>query len=84
MNIITKKYIGNIGWSTNTKHIIIVGECDCDKFEGIHSHSDPYAACKPNLGTHYHIGPVTQIKHVEPTIENITCKTCLESLQGAK
>lgn len=81
MNIITKRYIGNIGWSGAAKHIILVGECDCDKFEGIHSHSDARALCKPNTGMHYRIGPVTQIKHVEPTKENVTCKKCLEGLK---
>lgn len=84
MNIINKNYIGNIGWSGNTKHIVVVGECDCEKFEGIHSHSDPYTACKPNTGMHYRIGGVTQIKHVEPTTENVTCKNCLSRLVEAK
>lgn len=80
MNAIAKRYIGNIGWSTNTKHIVIVDECDCDKFEGVHSHTDPYAVCKPNTGMHYKIGPVTQVRHSEPTTDNITCKKCLENL----
>lgn len=77
-------YIGNIGWSTNTKHIVWVQECKCDKFEGTHSHSSPWAACKPNTGMHYRIGPVTQVRHTAPTAENITCKACLKILEERK
>jgi len=81
MNITNKRYIGYLGWSGNSVHIISVGECDCEKFEGIHSHSDPYAACKPNTGMHYRIGVVNRIRKVEPTKENVTCKNCLEHLK---
>lgn len=84
MNITTKRYIGNIGWSGSTKHVVIVGECDCEKFEGIHSHSDPYALCKPNRGMHYRIGPVTQVRKIEATTENVTCKACLKQMQPAE
>ena len=78
--ITLKSYIGNIGWSGNAKHIVIVDECTCEKFEGVHSHTDAYAICKPNLGYHYTIGGVTQIKKIAPTLENITCKSCLRRI----
>lgn len=80
-----KEYIGKIGWSGTSTHIVFVDECDCEKFEGTHSHADPYAGCKQNLGMHYRIGPVTQIKRVEPTTANVTCKQCLKyyKLDGA-
>lgn len=84
METTIKYYIGNIGWSGTAKHMVRVDECNCEKFDGTHSHSDAYAVCKPHLGMHYRIGAVTQLRKVKATAENVTCKQCLEVVKRVK
>lgn len=70
---ISKVYTGNIGWSSPTKHAVHVNEHeDGNSFSGT-----PHALCAPNTGMHYRIGGITQLKRVQATHENVTCKKCL-------
>lgn len=75
METITKRYVGRLGWSTNTKHVIVVDELvDGSGYKG-----EPYAICKPFTTRHYRIGAVNAIQRVDPT-GRITCKDCLRRM----
>lgn len=74
-----KLYIGNKGWTGKTVHAIRV-EVNDDGSVNMHNGQNN------NLCYQWEttVRPVTNLKKVEATTENVTCKNCLKHLQGAK
>lgn len=79
MNSTYKTFIGNKGWTGKTVHAVSV-----EVFEdgSINMHN----GTNNNLCYNYEstVRPITNLKKVQATTENVTCKNCLKHLQGNK
>lgn len=77
MNTINKLYIGNKGWTGKTVHAIEVEEDENGK---VNMHN----GMNNNLCYQWEttIRPITNLKKVQATVDNVTCKNCLARLEG--
>ena len=79
METTTKYYIGNKGWTGQTVHAISVQENEAGDFVG-------YNGTNNNLCYFWEttLRPITNLKKVKATKENVTCKNCLKALERRK
>lgn len=74
-----KLYIANKGWTGKTVHAVLVDEDENGK---INMHNGMNNNLCYNWETT--IRPIVNLRKVEATTENVTCKNCIERLKARK
>lgn len=76
METISKLYIGNKGWTGTTVHAIRVEENENGDLVG-------YNGTNNNICYRWEttLRPITNLKKVQATTQNVTCKNCLKYLE---
>ena len=79
MNTTTKLYIANKGWTGKTVHAVEVEENEAGEIN-MHNGTNNNICYRWETT----VRPITNLKKVQATVDNVTCKNCLKQLTTFK